>query len=283
MANQLYFLLSNHYFFAIVVINNPSTLLNLMDLFLLKKMLSVFIMPINIVLILLILSALFFKKRPTTSFKCLLCAVFLLFTASMPIVSNTFMVSIEDNYQAFTRADKPVDYIIVLGGWHTPNAALPVTSQLSENSLQRLVEALRIYKLHPEARIITSGHHNRDTISNAEKVKQSLVLLGVSEQKIITENFPKDTEEEAVLISPRVQGANVVLITNADHMPRAIKYFQAQGINAIPAPTGYWVKNPHSQENWSYYLPSSKHFQQTTIAWYESLGRLMQWLQEIFS
>ena len=83
------------------------------------------------------------------------------------------------------------------------NAALPITSQLNNNSLQRLVEALRIYKLHPEARIITSGHHNRDIVSNAEKMKRSLILLGIPEQKIMTENFPKDTEEEAQLISPR--------------------------------------------------------------------------------
>ena len=49
-------------------------------------------------------------------------------------------------------------------------------------------------------------------------------------QKIISENFPKDTEEEAELISPRVQGTKVVLITNADHMPRSINYFQSQGV-----------------------------------------------------
>ena len=254
-----------------------------MDLFLLKKIITVFIMPINIVLILLILSAIFFKKRPGASFKYLISALLLLFISSMPIVSDTFMVSIENNYEAFTRSSKPVDYIVVLGGWHTPNAALPVTSQLSKDSLQRLVEVLRIYSIHPEARIITSGHHNRDSVSNAEKVKQALVLLGIPEQKIITENFPKDTEEEAQLISPRVQGANVVLITNADHMPRAMIYFQQMGIKPIPAPTGFWVKNYQQSKNWSYYLPNSKKLQQSTIAWYESLGRLVQWLKGIFS
>ena len=36
------------------------------------------------------------------------------------------------------------------------------------------------------------------------------------------------TEEEAELIAPRVTGKNVVLITNSDHMPRAIKYFHGR-------------------------------------------------------
>lgn len=253
-----------------------------MDLFLLKKVISAFIMPINLVFILLILAIIFFKKRPKSSFKYLLSAVMLLLLSSMPITSDTLMVSIEDNYEPFTLSSKPIDYIIVLGGWHTENAGLPSTSQLSNDSLQRLVEVLRIYRLHPEARIITSGHHKSDTESNAEKMKQSLVLLGVPEYKVITENFPKDTEEEAELISPRVQGSTVILITNADHMPRAMKYFQAQGIQPIAAPTGFWVKNINSVKGWNYYLPNSKKLQQTTRAWYESLGRLVQWFKTVF-
>ncbi|MDX2370094.1 MAG: ElyC/SanA/YdcF family protein [Colwellia sp.] len=201
----------------------------------------------------------------------------------MPIISNTLMVSIEDNYEAFTRSSKPVDYIVVLGNGHSSNDALPVTSQLQVGSLQRLVEALRIYQIHPEARIITSGFTGDDPVSNAEKMKQSLVLLGIPEQKIITENFPKDTEEEAELISPRVQGANVVLITNADHMPRSMKYFQLQGVFPIAAPTGYWVRGLNDKNDWRYFVPSSKKLEQTTVVWYESLGRLVQWLKALFN
>jgi uncharacterized SAM-binding protein YcdF (DUF218 family) len=254
-----------------------------MDLFLLKKIVSALIMPINIVLILLILSVIFFKKRPQTSFKYLVTSLLLLFVSSMPVFSDLFMNNIEDNYEVYNGSDKPLDYIVVLGGWHSPNDTLPATSQLSTMSLERLVETLRIYKLHPEARIITSGHHSRDSVSNAEKMKQSLVILGVPAQKITTENFPKDTEEEAELISPRVQGLSVVLVTNADSMPRAIKYFQLQGVNPIAAPTGYWVKDPNSQKTWHDYTPNSNTLYQTTIAWYETVGRLVQWLKGIFS
>ena len=250
-----------------------------MDLFLLKKIISTFIMPINLVLILLILAIFYFKKRPKTSFTYLISALLLLIVSSLPVVSDKFMVVIEDNYESFTHASQPVDYIIILGGWHENNDAIPVTNQLSIASLQRLVEVIRVFKLHPEAKIITSGHHSVDLVSNAQKVKQALVLLGIPEQKIITENFPKDTEEEAQLISPRVLGTNVVLVTNADHMPRAMKYFQSQGVTPIPAPTGHWVKNINSPKGWNYYIPSSKKLQQTTIAWYESLGRLVQWFK----
>lgn len=254
-----------------------------MDLFLLKKIISVAIMPINIVLIFLILSLLYYRKRPKKSLKYLVSAFLFIFVSSIPIVSDNLMVSIENNYDAFTRSSKPIDYIVILGNAHSSNDALPVTSQLETASLQRLVEALRIYQIHPEARIITSGYTSDDPVSNAEKMKQSLVLLGVPERKIITENFPKDTEEEALLISPRIIGTNVVLITNANHMPRSMKYFQLQGVYPIAAPTGYWVKNQYNESSWKDFVPSSKKLEQTTVFWYEGLGRLIQWFKILFN
>lgn len=253
-----------------------------MDLFLLKKIATILIMPINVVLLLLILAVLFHWKKPKASIRCLFTATIILLLTSFPPLSDQFMSKIEDDYPPFTKADIPVDYIVVLGCRHSSNPKLPVTSQLGDCSLERMVEALRIFNLHPEARIITSGYAGKDKTSNAQKVKQALVLLGVPAQKIITENFPQDTEEEAQLISPRIQGTKVVLVTNADHMPRAMGYFEAQGVSPTAAPTGYWVKDPEGEKSWSYYVPNSKKLEQTTIAWYETLGKLVQWFKSVF-
>ncbi|MBU2892956.1 YdcF family protein [Colwellia sp. D2M02] len=253
-----------------------------MDLFLLKKIATVLIMPINVVLLLLIIAVIFHWKKPKASIRCLIAATVILLLSSFPPISDRLMTQLEDDYPPFTKASVPIDYIVVLGCRHTSNPALPVTSQLGDCSLERMVEALRIFNLHPEARVITSGFGGKNKESNAQKVKQALVLLGVPAQKIITENFPKDTEEEAQLISPRIQGTEVVLVTNADHMPRAMGYFEAQGVSPIAAPTGYWVKDLDGDKNWGYYVPNSKKLEQTTIAWYESLGKLVQWFKSIF-
>jgi len=253
-----------------------------MDLFLLKKIISQFLMPINIIVFLLLLALIFHKKKPNLSFKSLLIATLILIVSTVPPITDPLMSLIEDDYEAFTIADKPVDYIVVLGCGHTTDYALPATSQLKVCSLQRLVEAIRISRLHPEARLIMSGFSSNDPTPNAEKMKQSAMLLGIKEEKIITESFPKDTEEEAELIAPRVINTNVVLITNADHMPRSMKYFQANGINPIAAPTGYWVKDAEGKKTWSYYLPDAKKLHQTTTAWYETLGRVVQWFKAKF-
>ncbi|MEY8200907.1 MAG: ElyC/SanA/YdcF family protein [Colwellia sp.] len=254
-----------------------------MDLFLLKKIITVLIMPINIVLLLLIFALVVHRKKPKQSMKSLATATVILLISALAPFSDTVMTAIEDDYPPYVKTNVAIDFIVVLGCSHSTNAELPVTSQLARCSLQRMVEALRIYQLHPEARIITSGYGGHNPVTNAETVKQSLVLLGVPAQKIITENFPKDTEEEAQLIAPRVQGSQIILVTNANHMPRSINYFQAEGIYPTAAPTGYWVKEPESSKGWKHYIPSSKNLEQTTTAWYESLGLIVQWFKSLFN
>ena len=239
-------------------------------------------MPINIIIILLLLALFFYKSRPSLSFKSLFLATFILVFSTFPPTADPLMSALENNYDAFTVSDKPIDYIIVLGCGHTTDNALPATSELKTCSLQRLVEAVRIARIHPEARLIMSGASGDDPTPNAEKMKQAAMLLGIKENKLITESYPKDTEEEAELIAPRVLNTHVVLVTNADHMPRSIKYFKAQGIDAIPAPTGYWVKDNGEDKYWAHYFPSANKLNQTTTAWYETLGRVVQWVKSLF-
>lgn len=250
-----------------------------MDLFLLKKIISAAIMPLSVIILLLILAIIFYQYKKRFSYACLILATLLLTLGSFRPFANLVMAPLENEHVAFSRSSEPVDYIIILGCAHTTDYQLPATSELGICSLQRLVEAIRIFRLHPEAQLITSGYAGHDEMSNAEKVKQAAMLLGVPERKIIVESYPQDTEEEAELIAPRVIGKNVVLVTNSDHMLRSIKYFQLQGINPIAAPAGKWTKGIDDEKHWPDYLPRPKNLEQTTHAWYETLGRFVQWLK----
>jgi len=249
-----------------------------MDLFILKKIIGLLLMPMSIVIILLIFSLLTFKKHEAKSFKSLLLATLILVVSSIPWVSDHLMLPHENDYPAFTKQNQ-LDYIVILGCGHTTDKTWPATSQLKPCSLQRMVEGLRIYHLHPEAQIITSGSAFNNEESNAIKVKQALTSLGVPERKIFVESFPKDTEEEAQLIAPRVSGKKVALVTNADHMPRSVAYFKREGANVIAAPASPWVKGINNNKDWGYYVPTVQELQQTTNAWYETLGQIIQWVK----
>lgn len=239
-------------------------------------------MPISIIFFLLLLALFTHKSRPSLSFKALSLSVLLLLLSTLSPTSNFFISTLEDAYPPFTQIDKPVNFIVVLGCGHTTVKNMPATTELKPCSLQRLVEAIRISKLHPEADLIMSGYRGSDPISNAEKMKQAAVILGVNPAKIMTENFPKDTEEEAELIAPRVSGKTVVLVTNADHMKRSINYFNSEGVYPIAAPTGFWYKPNGRPKSWAYYYPKGENLSQTSTAWYETVGLFVQWLKSLF-
>lgn len=249
------------------------------DLFLLKKVIGVLIMPFSIIIILLLLSLLSFNRSPKFSFRCFAGSFILLLVLSFGPVADRLISPIEQQYPAFTKSKTPVDYIIILGCGHSSNDKLPALSQLKHCSLERLVEAVRIYQLYPNAQIIASGYSGADQRSNAEVVKEAAISLGVPRERILTEPYPLDTEEEAILIAPRIKGSNAILVTSASHMPRAMKFFNQQGSVPIAAPAGFNVKNIASEKGWGYWIPSVTNLQKSTTAWYESVGQLWQWLK----
>ncbi len=248
-----------------------------MDLFFIKKLLGILLMPINIVLILLFIAIVLFKYHQKLSRGFLILGFMVLLITSTPFISDNFIKPIESQYRTFNKQDATLDYIVILGCGHTTNNKLPALTQLQTCSLQRLIEAFRIFQLHPEATIITSGYGGGDVESNAVKVKDAAISLGIPEAKIITQSSPKDTEEEAILIAPLLINKKFALVTNANHMPRAAQYFINQNTAPIPAPTGYFYKG--SNDNFLEELPRSTALNQTSVAWYEKLGQFVQWLK----
>ena len=110
-----------------------------MDFFTFKKLIAVAVMPINIAIVLLIISAIFYQYKPRLALKSLFIALLTLIIPALPPVADHFAYKLEQTYESFSLSAKPVDYIIVLGCGHQSNDALSVTSQLKPCSLQRLL------------------------------------------------------------------------------------------------------------------------------------------------
>lgn len=68
---------------------------------------------------------------------------------------------------------------------------------------------------------------------------------------------------------------HLVLVTSAAHMPRAIRNFQAVGLNPIPAPTQY-LTGRGSRSSLLSWLPSSSALEKSELALHEYLG-LLAW------
>lgn len=250
-----------------------------MDLFVVKKILGYLLMPTSIIVLLMLLSLIFMRSHTAFARKALALATVIIVIAATPLFTVQISNFVE-TYPAFKKQDGKLDYIVVLGFGHSSDENWPATSQLRYGSLQRLVEAIRIHRLHPEATIITSGASLGQPISNAETVKQAAILMGVPAHKIITEPFPKDTEEEAELIAPRVAQSRFALVTSANHMQRSVNYFTTYGASPIPAPASpYSIGDKLATDRFSGYLPYGHNIGIFTDAWHEVVGQAWQWLR----
>lgn len=66
--------------------------------------------------------------------------------------------------------------------------------------------------------------------------------MGVDSNRMATLNTPNTTKEEAAAMAA-LPGTNVklIVVTDAMHMPRAIKFFTTEGFAPIAAPTNYRI------------------------------------------
>lgn len=176
-------------------------------------------------------------------------------------------------------SQQPLAYIVVLGGGYTWNDAWAPSSNMLNNSLPRLTEGIRIWRANPGARLIfTGGRAQNNPLSSAEVTSRVAQSLGVPAEAIITLDKPHDTEQEASEVAKIVGEQPFALVTSANHLPRAMIFFQRQGLHPWPAPANQLaVTSPLNL--WERALPNSFWLGHSERAWYESLGRLWQWLK----
>lgn len=220
-------------------------------MFILKKLISQFFLPVPICLELFIIGlALLLFTRKQRAGKLIISIGVILFTfLSYEAIPNILLKPLEYQYPSFmltTPSDQTTDdvapsvkWIVVLGGGNIPDPKIPVTSQLPETAMVRLIEAVRLHNRIPGSKLILSGGCVFGLVPEAETMSAVAKAIGVNQEDIILETGSKDTEDEARLIKPIVGNEGFVLVTSAAHMPRSIALFKNLGMRPIPAPTNH--------------------------------------------
>ncbi|AXY00722.1 envelope biogenesis factor ElyC [Vibrio alfacsensis] len=250
-------------------------------MFELKKVVTALVMPLPALLLIGLLGLAlisFTAKRKTGCFIVLLSFVGIFMVAFQPI-SSKLLMPLEREYKAFLPSSQSVDYVMVLGNGHVVDDEIPPTSQLSRTALMRLTEGIRILRMYPGAKLILSGYAGGSEISHARMMANVALALGVAKSDIILLEDAKDTWEEARQAAAFVKQKEVVLVTSASHMKRALYEFHAAGIKPIPAPTNYLAIDEIHQP-WVKYSPRARYLEQTEIYWHEYLGGLWQELRD---
>ena len=250
-------------------------------MFIVKKTLSVMMMPLSIAIILLALGLLLIlmthRKRAIVL---LLSGLFILIAFSTKGVSDRLLLNLESQYSPLVKIPAQISKVVVLGGGNAGRYQFPVNTQLSAASLSRLIEGIRIYRhlaTQHATTLILSGGRIFNSQSESGQNRNVAMTLGVPSEAIIIENGSLDTYEEANYLKPYLKQQPFILVTSASHMPRAMKLFKQNGMKPIAAPTQFLVhqtKNPFKR-----YFPSATYLVHSNIALHEYFGLVDLWLR----
>ncbi len=244
--------------------------------FLLKKFVSLCLMPLPLGAALIILGLFFlYKNKPTKSKVALALGIGWLFLFSYPPVTNILLHSLESSYPTLHQAPKDVKYIYILGAGHKTDDSLPITSQLYTTAVIRLNEGIRLYQqLDEKATLIVSGYNGLfDPTTHAQMQEKLALALGVKKDHIILRPTPRDTQEEAIAAKQLLEDKSFILVTSASHMKRAMIFFKDEGLHPIPAPTNHLSSTKRLDYT---NLFSSDALGQSHIVFHEYLGLIWQ-------
>ena len=206
--------------------------------------------------------------------------VLLLALFSYGSIADICLKSLEDKYPPLIKLEtfSDVKWVVVLGGGHTSDPKLPVTSQISESSLSRLVEGIRIHKLLPKSKFVLSGGAAFDPMPESKVMAGVAKVIGIGDNKLVLEELSKDTEDQARLIREIVGDERFILVTSASHMPRSMALFQKLGMKPIPAPADYWVKK-RQRISPGVFSPNADSLRKMERVFYEYLGLGWAWIR----
>jgi uncharacterized SAM-binding protein YcdF (DUF218 family) len=244
-------------------------------MFILKKLISHLLFPLPLVIELFITGLLWPKKGR----KFLFAGVVLLYLFSFQPFSSLLLWPLESTYSPIREAsiNREVLWIVVLGGGAKQGETLTPEDRLSESSLRRLLEGIRLSRRLPKARLILSGGDFSGEIPEARVMRETALKYGLSPSRLVLEENSWDTHDEARLLKKTLGKDSFYLVTSACHMPRSIAMFKKMGTQPIASPTDF--QGVRGTLRIMDFFPKADALNDTERAFHEYLGLLWGWVR----
>jgi uncharacterized SAM-binding protein YcdF (DUF218 family) len=246
-------------------------------MFILKKIISGIIMPLPLLMVLLAVGLILIwpLKKKKAGWIVSVVSFLIMLLLGYGVIGDMMLNDLENRYPAPAgiEAHISVKWVVVLGGGMNSDPRLPITSQLSNSSMVRTVEGIRICRLLKGAKLLFSGGPVFNPVPEGEGMAQLAMALGVPRNEMMTEILSRDTEEQARLIRNLVGADSVFLVTSAVHLPRSMSLFKKAGMACIAAPTDFQYKK-EMQFNPSRLFPNYSGFRKAEAGWHEYMGML---------
>lgn len=246
-----------------------------MSLFLVK-VLDFVLEPLGFGLLLMILGLGVSAKQRAAGYALMATGAMALWILATPWMGETLIGSLESRFPPDSVETVPTaDAIVVLGGGVGPTVPPRLYPDLN-NAGDRPWRGAQLYRADVAPRIIvTGGAPPGRTRSASPDTKRLLMDWQVPGDSVLVESESNTTYENARFTAAlcRERGIDeVVLVTSAAHMPRALATFRSTPLEVVPAPTDYRaVQEPLTLMS---VLPDADGLSMSTAAAHEYVGHL---------
>jgi uncharacterized SAM-binding protein YcdF (DUF218 family) len=200
---------------------------------------------------------------------------------SLPLVACGLMDVIEQ-YPSLSHdqiASSKAQAIVILGGG-AEKAEEYGGEMVTSYTLERIHYGAHLHRMTNLPILVTGGFPQAREQSEAAVMSRVLQEdFGI--QPAWLEERSRNTAENAIFtrnILAMEKISDVILVTHAWHMARAVDVFENEGLHVTPAPTAFEGCKGVGLE-FSDFLPDSRAFSNSTFALHEILGRLWYWLR----
>jgi uncharacterized SAM-binding protein YcdF (DUF218 family) len=257
----------------------------------LSKVLAVPLYPAGLSLALLAAGLVytFVLRRHKPAVICFICGFAVLFVFSLPLTSHLLMRGLESRYPPAPIYEQ-VSAVVLLGGVTTGKGP-PRAHVETNHQADRIFHAARVYKETFSNKLVLAGGRidflNDDEVPEAYAMFELLnEFFGIDSSDALFETESRNTRENAVYTKTALEaaglGTDIILVTNAYHMPRSVGIFKKAGFErVIPAPTGYRADKRFQMKPLRL-LPDPQSLFYSSVALHEYYGiiayKIMGWM-----
>ncbi len=154
------------------------------------------------------------------------------------------LVPLEDRFPPVPLPAR-IDGIVLLGGAVRIPESVAHDKPALNSMAPRITETAALARRYTDVPVVLSGGDPaivNPVQSEAQITRALLISIGVDPRRILTDDRSRNTHENAVdakAVAKPTPGQVWVLVTSANHMPRAMGCFRAVGWDMVPDPVDY--------------------------------------------
>lgn len=192
---------------------------------------------------------------------------------SLPAISNRLWGGLEAGAVNTVRPGVTYDAVVLLGGAVSAQGSLRDEPSWNENADRLLAVQHVLASGQAKVAIVSGGTLGGDLQTEAEYLAAELVKLGIAPERVLVESKASNTLENAQLSKAMLETLDahqVLIVTSAFHMPRAMGCFRDVGLTVDALPVDYRMRHPEQDSHW---FPRAEYLGQSARALREWLGR----------